>query len=646
VNKAFWRISLLSGALLWASSALQAAPFEWNYPAPVLTPDAASNNGKTVLFDVSHGGTEGNADWVIDGGFSDFAQALVAEGYTVAEYRGSDKNQNGVIDFVDDYNYPTSANSAANEAVITYDAIKHANVLVLAESNRPFTRQELFALEAFVAAGKGIFFIADHYNADRNLNTWDATEVFNGYNRSNRAEFNIGGNYEDLRNPGNASGWLVQNFGIRFRFNAINWLSGVSGVVSISESEGITRGVSPVLMAAGATLAITDPERAKGLVYFAPSDRPSKWGNAIDSGLYYGGMAEGPYVAISKSGAGKAAFIGDSSPIEDSSPKYRREDSGSTKRTHPGWTDSGNAARLSVNIINWLATPESYTRFNSNAHPPGIVTPNPMAAIERNDPDNGQPWSSPRNGYNPWNKTTFAYGAYGAPNGPGGNVQTSSSATSSASSSAGSSTGTLSVSDALSLPTGTFVILSGRITQGINGQYALELVDPGNTSKTIYVKLEQSQRADFSPLLNPEVIGKIIEVSGSRENYMSRPAIKAVTSIKLLGNASSNIETNCDLVDVVSVETVYGSNLGSDLTVLGTVLRGINDPYALELADLDLSTTIYIKLESSQRDEFSPANNPLIIGETVAVHGQRDTYMSYPSLESVDTIQVVSDCDY
>ena len=125
------------------------------------------------------------------------------------EYRGVDKNSDGVIQFVDDYTTPTTANSNANEAVITYTAISHADVLVLAESNRPFTLAEQQALEDFVAAGKGIFFVADHYNADRNLNTWDSTEVFNGYNRSTLSQFNVGGSYGDLRNPGTTSGWLV-----------------------------------------------------------------------------------------------------------------------------------------------------------------------------------------------------------------------------------------------------------------------------------------------------------------------------------------------------------------------------------------------------------------------------------------------------
>ena len=615
-------------ALLTAlCTSVNAAPYDWNYPAPIQSP-GANDNGKVVLFDVSHGGTEGNADWVIDGAFSDFADDLVSAGYTVQEYRGVDKNSDGVIQFVDDYTNPTTANSNANEAVITYSAISHADVLVLAESNRPFTQSELQALENFVAAGKGIFFVADHYNADRNLNTWDSTEVFNGYNRSTLSQFNVGGSYGDLRNPGTASGWLAQEFGIRFRFNAIDWHSGASGIEPASQVEGLTSGVGPVLMAGGATLAITDPNKAKGLVYFSTSDSPSRWTHAVDSGLYFGGTAEGPYVAIAKSGPGKAAFIGDSSPIEDASPKYKRQDNGNTKSTYPGWTDAGNAAQLSINLIDWLATPESYTQFNSSAHPAGTATPTPMASEELDDPDNGQPWNTPSGGYNPWDASTFDYGAYGAPDGPGGST--------------GGGTGdTLSVSEALAEPTGTTVTVEGVITQAINGEYALEIEDSAG-SATLYVKLDSQYRNDFSPQNNPAVIGETLQVSGERDVYMGEPSIEYVTDMQLVDGSSGG--GSCGSSGAVSVSDAYANSQGTPLTVVGEVIGGVNDPYALELGDLNSSTSVYVKLESDQRAEYSPANNPAMVGQTLEVDGVRDLYMNHPSLESVSTLTVISNC--
>lgn len=379
----------------------------WNKEVPEKIP--ANPNGKLVLFDVSHISTAGASDWVIDGAFSDFADALAEAGYHVKEYRGVDKNNDGIYTFFDDRK---AENIDKNEWIITFDAIKDADVFVLAESNRPFRGDEYAALKQFLDAGKGIYFISDHYNADRNMNTWDSTETFNGYNRSTADRYSLGGAYGDLRNPGDANkGWLAETFGIRFRFNGINCKQGASDVRPPEQCEGLTEGTGPVLIAAGATLAIVDGSKAKGLVYLAANDPVSRWGHAPDTGLYFGGAAEGPYVAISKPGKGKAAFIGDSSPIEDQSPKYRRENGGK-KKTHPGWTSSGNAATLSMNIIRWLATPEEYESFGTPEHPRGTETPTPMADIEKQETE-AEPWTQP-DGFDPWNPSTYAPGAYGA----------------------------------------------------------------------------------------------------------------------------------------------------------------------------------------------------------------------------------------
>ena len=86
-------------------------------------------------------------------------------------------------------------------------------------------------------------------------------------------------------------------------------------------------------MHSGSTLAITNPNKAKGIIYMPEHlTHSQKWSHAVDQGIYNGGgINEGPYVAISKIGKGKAAFIGDSSLVEDRSPKYLREDNGKPK---------------------------------------------------------------------------------------------------------------------------------------------------------------------------------------------------------------------------------------------------------------------------------------------------------------------------
>jgi predicted extracellular nuclease len=411
-------LSILEAAEAKIDSLDPNAPYGWNNEIPEKKPSQEKDNGKLVLFDNSHMETVGNADWVLDGGFSDFADDLVEEGYTVREYRGVDKNNDGIIRFYDDRK---EENVDKNEAIITFDAIKDSEVFVIAEANRPFTKAEQDALVEYVESGKGIYFISDHYNADRNKNTWDATEVYNGYNRSDLDKFNIGGVYGDWRNPKDASkGWLSEKFGLRFRFNCMNWKQGVSGLKTDIDTEGILNGVEPVLMAAGGTIAITNEDIAKGLIYFGESDNPSKWNHSVDKGIYFGGEKEGAFVAISKPSKGKAAFIGDSSPIEDSTPKYLREDNGKKAKTYPGWNSKGNAAKLSINIVNWLATTEDYVGFDGTNHKKGFVTQEPIADIEKVDPDNGQPWQQPGGGFDPWNTDTWANGAYGAPHGTNG----------------------------------------------------------------------------------------------------------------------------------------------------------------------------------------------------------------------------------
>jgi hypothetical protein len=327
------------------------------------------------------------------------------------------------------------------------------------------------------------------------MNTWDSTEVYDGYNRSTAATYNMGGEYGDMRNPGSATaGWLAQNFGIRFRFNAADYTAGLSGIKSTTDTEGISQGVSRILMAAGSTLAITDASKAKGVVYFGTSDTPTKWASAVDSGLYFGGEAEGPYVAISKPSAGKAAFIGDSSPIEDITPKYKRESDGSAKSTYDGWKEAGNAATLSVNIVNWLATSESYVGFDGVSHTKGILTPTPMADVEKSTPQ-AEPWATPT--YDPWNTDTFAYGSFGAPTGPssGPTPTPTPTPTSTPTPTAGGSTPTPTpVATATPTPAGGADLIISEYVEGSSNNKAIELYNGTGSS----VDLSQYSLAQYN----------------------------------------------------------------------------------------------------------------------------------------------------
>ncbi|WP_082310997.1 lamin tail domain-containing protein [Paenibacillus sp. FJAT-27812] len=364
-------------------------------PAPEIL-HVGTANGKKVLFDNTHAQTAGAADWVIDGAFSDFGHALANEGYDVKELRKS--------------------------TPIVLSDLSSYDVFVVGEANIPYKATEQAAMLQYVQNGGSIFFISDHYNADRNKNRWDSSEAFNGYRRgawSNPAKGMTAEESSSAAMSGVVSSdWLGSNFGVRFRYNALGDIT-ANQIVAPAQAFNITAGVSTIAMHAGSTLAIIDPNKAKGIVYLPATN--AKWGNAVDQGVYAGGgIAEGPYAAVSKVGAGKAAFIGDSSPVEDATPKYKREETGGTKTTYAGFQEQDDATLL-VNVVNWLAQQESYTSLNQVS---GLVLdqPTPLLAIENpqtsTEPQN-EPWSAPAAGYKWYDPSTFKAGSYGYGTGGG-----------------------------------------------------------------------------------------------------------------------------------------------------------------------------------------------------------------------------------
>ncbi|MNO35460.1 hypothetical protein D3C76_255140 [compost metagenome] len=358
-------------------------------PAPSITPTTA--NGKKVLFDNTHAQTAGAADWVIDGGFSDFAGGLAAQGYYVKELRKS--------------------------TAITLADLTGYDVFIIPEANIPYKTSEQSALLDYVQSGGSIFFISDHYNADRNKNRWDASEVFNGYRRGAWGSPALGMSSEEAASSAMSgvasSDWLSANFGVRFRYNALGDMS-ASTIVAPSQAFNITNGVSSVAVHAGSTLAITDPSKAKGIVYVPTT--ASAWSSAVDAGVYNGGgVAEGPFVAVAKVNAGKAGFIGDSSPVEDATPKYKREETGSAKTTYDGYEEADDSTLL-INMVNWLATPESYTTLSSV---PGLTLDTPTSLYSWEAPASStepeaEPWAAPAAGYKWYDSSTFKTGSYGS----------------------------------------------------------------------------------------------------------------------------------------------------------------------------------------------------------------------------------------
>ncbi|GGE59042.1 endonuclease [Priestia taiwanensis] len=361
-------------------------------PAPEIKP--TKPNGLDVLFDNTHGQTAGAADWVIDGAFSDFANAVADNGYYVKELR---KN-----------------------TPITLADLQQYEVFVIPEANIPYKKSEQDAMIEYVKSGGSIFFISDHYNADRNKNRWDSSEVMNGYRRGAYNDPTKGMSADEKNSAAmqgvESSDWLAMNFGLRFRYNAVGDVNATK-IVKPEESFGITQGVNSVAMHAGSTVMITDPTKAKGIVYLPEGlTEADKWGPSVDQGVYFGGgVQEGAYAAISKLGKGKAAFIGDSSPVEDATPKYLREENGQTKKTYDGFKEQDDA-KLLTNLMNWLAKQEAYTNFTEAGIPLDTVSPTLDMEVPANSTEpQPEPWAPPAAGYKWYDSSTFAPGSYNGP---------------------------------------------------------------------------------------------------------------------------------------------------------------------------------------------------------------------------------------
>ncbi|HAL10609.1 MAG TPA: DNA-binding protein [Staphylococcus sp.] len=364
--------------------------------APVIGDD---NSKGQVLVDNTHGQTAGAADWVIDGAFSDYANSIANQGYQVKELR----DQSG----------------------ITADSLIETSILVIPEANIPFKSTEQQAILDYVKNGGSVIFISDHYNADRNYNRIDSSEIMNGYRRG--AYDDITKNMTEAEKNSEAmqgvtnSDWLSENFGVRFRYNALNNVK-ATDIVQGEEGLGLGEGVQSVSMHAGSTLAVTNPKIAKGIAYLPDNlTEADKWGHAVDQGVYNGGgKEEGAYIAVSKVGKGKAAFIGDSSMVEDITPKYKREDNGSTKKTYDGFKEEDNGKLLN-NLTTWLGKKEDYTTFEAL----GITLDQETTLLDSEIPENSketqaEPWSQPKDGYEWFNSETFAPGSYGGPENAGG----------------------------------------------------------------------------------------------------------------------------------------------------------------------------------------------------------------------------------
>lgn len=108
--------------------------------------------GPLVLFDEGHAQTAGNADWTINGGFSDFADTFKDAGCTLKSVKS-----------------------------LTPDVLRGASVIVLPEPNSAYTPTEEKAIVDFVNNGGALYAIGDHNNSDRNGDGIDSVGALNRF---------------------------------------------------------------------------------------------------------------------------------------------------------------------------------------------------------------------------------------------------------------------------------------------------------------------------------------------------------------------------------------------------------------------------------------------------------------------------------
>ena len=116
-------------------------------------------SGASVLFDHTKSEDAGNADWIIDGAYSDWADDLRALGYTVDELAPGEKIT---------YGDPSNQKD-----------LSHYDVLILPEPQNPFSDSEREAILHFIQKGGMLIYIADHKRSDRDNDGWDSWNIWN-----------------------------------------------------------------------------------------------------------------------------------------------------------------------------------------------------------------------------------------------------------------------------------------------------------------------------------------------------------------------------------------------------------------------------------------------------------------------------------
>ncbi|GAE94403.1 hypothetical protein JCM21714_3558 [Gracilibacillus boraciitolerans JCM 21714] len=101
-----------------------------------------------------------------------------------------------------------------------------------------------------------------------------------------------------------------------------------------------------------------------------------------------------------------------------------------------------------------------------------------------------------------------------------------------------------------------------------------------------------------------------------------------------------SIQVQAEEVEMISVSQALSESHGTVVTMQGYIVAAFNGQYAIEVADENNqeAASIIVKLETNQREQFSPNLNEAVLGKKIIVAGTRDVYSSQQSIEYVTSI--------
>lgn len=101
---------------------------------------------------------------------------------------------------------------------------------------------------------------------------------------------------------------------------------------------------------------------------------------------------------------------------------------------------------------------------------------------------------------------------------------------------------------------------------------------------TIPIQLKEPLRSQFNLVDHPELVGKLVRITGTSDTYMKRAGIKPATAIEIVDSSSANVQpptsenTTTESNDLVStpIATVRSGAQGTEYTVSGKIISLVN----------------------------------------------------------------------